>query len=144
MMVRLAAFAFFADDMLAFGRGLSADDEPALWKKDLTGNIEHWIDVGLPDERELRKACGRAHHVTLITYGGRGAGIWWAANAPLLARHDNLTILDLPSAATEALARYADRTMSINASIQDGQMWLGNADESTLIAPVRLKGMADA
>ncbi len=143
MMVRLFAFALFADEMLAFGRGLSADDEPSLWKKDLTGNIEHWIDVGLPDERELRKACGRARQVTLITYGGRGAGIWWAANAALLARHENLTIMDLPSAATEALAAYADRTMSMNASIQDGQVWLGNAEATTLVQPIWLKRVAE-
>ena len=66
MMVRLLAFAMFADEALTYGRGLSADDEPALWLKDLTGNIECWIDVGLPDERELRKACGRARRVVLL------------------------------------------------------------------------------
>ena len=49
MMVRLLAFALFAGERLAFGRGLSAEDEPALWQKDLTGAVELWIEVGLPD-----------------------------------------------------------------------------------------------
>jgi len=81
MMVRLLAFALFADERLEFGRGLSADDEPALWRKDLTGAIELWIEVGLPDERELRKACGRAERVVVLCYGGRGAELWWDRTA---------------------------------------------------------------
>jgi uncharacterized protein YaeQ len=139
MMVRLLAFAMYADEMLAYGRGLSADDEPALWKKDLTGNIELWIDVGLPDERELRKACGRARHVVLLTYGGRGVGIWWTANQAALERLTNLDIIDLPIAATEAMAALADRNMQINASIQDDHIWIGSADKTVLVEPVTLK-----
>ena len=76
MMVRLLAFALNADESLEFGKGLSNEDEPALWRKDLTGVIEHWIEVGLPDEKSLRKACGRATQVRLYTYG-RGAAKWW-------------------------------------------------------------------
>jgi hypothetical protein len=60
MMVRVLAFALNADDALQFGRGLSAENEPDLWRRDLTGAIEQRIEVGLPDERERRKACGRA------------------------------------------------------------------------------------
>ena len=51
MMVRLLAFTLFADARLEFGRGLSTDDEPDLWQKDLTGAIELWISVGQLDER---------------------------------------------------------------------------------------------
>ena len=139
MMVRLLGFAMFADERLAYGRGLSADDEPALWLKDLTGNIECWIDVGLPDERELRKACGRAHRVVLLTYGGRGVAIWWNQNQSALARHDNLDVIEIPVAATQALAKLADRNMRINATLQDGHIWMGNEAETVLIEPVVLK-----
>src|SRR5258705_10302215 len=76
MMVRLLAFALHADERLAFGRGLSTEDEPDLWQRDLTGSIEKWIDVGLPDEREVRKACGRARAVYVLAYGGRAGGVW--------------------------------------------------------------------
>ncbi len=58
LMVRLLVFALHAGEALSFGRGLSAEDEPDLWERDLTGSITTWIDVGLPDERRLRKACG--------------------------------------------------------------------------------------
>ncbi|MEP7155951.1 MAG: YaeQ family protein [Betaproteobacteria bacterium] len=143
LMVRLLAFAMYADEMLLYGRGLSADDEPALWKKDLTGNIELWLDVGLPDERELRKACGRARHVVLVTYGGRGAGIWWNANEGALARLTNLDIIDLSAESTAAMAKLVDRTMQINVSIQDGQIFIGNAEETVLVEPVTIRRSAE-
>lgn len=135
MMVRTLAFVLFASDTLAFGRGLSADDEPALWQKDLTGNINHWIDVGLPDERDLRRACGRAARVTLVTYGGRAVSVWWPANEAALSKLDNLAVLDISSEASDALAKLVDRTMSINASVQDGQIWMGDANTSVLVEP---------
>ena len=71
MMVRLAAFALNAHERLAFGGGISTEDEPALWRRDLTGAIEQWIDVGLPEARDLRRACGRASEVIVYAYGGR-------------------------------------------------------------------------
>src|SRR5487761_2687911 len=77
MMVRLLAFALHAHEALSFANGLSTDDEPDLWQKDLTGAIELWIDVGLPEERAIRKACGRAGQVCIYSYGGRAAVIWW-------------------------------------------------------------------
>jgi YaeQ protein len=67
LMVRLLAFALHADAALAFGRGLSAEDEADLWQRDPTGVIERWIDVGLPDEKDIRKACGRAPYASTTT-----------------------------------------------------------------------------
>src|SRR5258708_30643507 len=67
MMVRLLAFALNADDALEFGRGLSSEDEADLVRRDLTGAIDAWIDVGLPDERRVRKASGRAARVVVYT-----------------------------------------------------------------------------
>ena len=69
MMVRLLAYALHADEYLNFTKGLCADEEPDLWLKNLTDEIELWIDVGQPDERRLRKACSRAAQVYLYLYG---------------------------------------------------------------------------
>ena len=128
MMVRLLAFALHAHETLAFGKGLSADDEPDLWQKDLTGNIETWIDVGLPDEKRVRKACGRARQVFIYSYGGRSADIWWDQNGSNLERLKNLTVLNLPVAASIALAKLAQRSMQLQCRIQDGQIWLADKD----------------
>ncbi len=137
MMVRLLAFALNADEALEFGKGLSSEDEPALWRKDLTGIIEQWIDVGLPDEKSVRRACGRARKVRLYIYG-RGAAKWWQDNGAAMARPDNLTVIDLPAEVTQALAGLAERTMQLQCTIQDGTAWITNGDKTVEIAPVIL------
>ncbi len=139
MMVRLLAFARHAGEFLAFGKGLSADDEPDLWQKDLTGAIELWIDVGLPDERLIRKACGRARQVVIYTYGGRGAEIWWNQNSGKLERLDNLSVINLPEAASQTLAKLAQRNMRLQCTIQDGQVWLADSNDTAQIELVVLK-----
>ncbi len=126
MMVRLVAFALHAHDDLAFGKGLSSEDEPALWQKDLTGAIDLWIDVGLPDEKEIRKACGRAQQVIIYSYGGRSADLWWDQNRSKLERAKNLTVINLPPETTLALAKLVQRTMQLQCTIQDGEMWLAD------------------
>lgn len=122
MMVRLLAFALHADPMLTFGRGLSADDEPDLWRHDLTGTILQWIDVGLPDERDLRRACGRARDVTVLAYGGRAVDVWWDGARARLERQDRLTVAEVPLEASRALAELAQRTMAVHVTIQDGHV----------------------
>lgn len=137
MMVRLLAFALNADEALEFGKGLSNEDDPALCRRDLTGLIEQWIDVGLPDEKSVRKACGRARQVRIYTYG-RGAAKWWQDNGDAMAKPDNLTVFDLPAETTQALAKLAERTMQLQCTIQDGTAWITNGDKTVEIAPVVL------
>jgi uncharacterized protein YaeQ len=126
MMVRLLAFALNAHEALEFGRGLSAEDEPDLVLRDLTGAIELWIEVGLPDERELRKAAGKARAVKVYTYGGRSAALWWEQNREALARLANLTVVDIPDDAVEALEAMAERTMRLACTIQEGRLYFSS------------------
>jgi uncharacterized protein YaeQ len=124
MLVRLIAFALHADEALVFGKGLSTDDEPDLWRKDLTGAIELWIDVGLPDERRVRKACSRASQVFVYSYGGRGAELWWKQNAQALQRLGNLTVVELRYASAAALAALATRSLDLQFTTQDAHTWI--------------------
>lgn len=133
MMVRLLAFALHASDTLGFGRGLAAEEEPALWQKDATGVIETWIDVGLPDERLLRKASGRAASVVLYAYGGRAVDLWWERNATVLARLPNLTVRVLDPPTVDALGALAQRTMQLQCTIQDGDVWFSRADTTVAV-----------
>lgn len=137
VMVRLLTFALYASDALVFGKGISSSDEPALWQKDLTGVIERWIDVGQPDEREIRKACGRARHVVIVSYG-RSADPWWNQNRDNLQRIDNLTVLRLPTAGTQALAAFAGRTMQLQCTIQEGLVWITAEAGAVQIEPQAL------
>lgn len=140
LMLRLLAFALYADERLEFGRGLSTDDEPDLWRKDLTGLIELWIDLGQPDESRLRKACGRAGQVVLITYGGRGADLWWEKNEAALERCRNLTVLDIAPETSKALAGRLQRGMSLQALVQDGVLQLIDGDTTLEITPRLRRG----
>ena len=141
MLVRLLAFALNAGNALMFGRGLSADDEPALWHKDLTGVIETWIDVGLPDEKLVRKACGRARRVIVYTYGS-GASLWWNKLRAGLDRLDALAVVNVPVAASQALAKLAHRSMVLQFTIQDGHVWVSGGEHTIEVQPVTLKAPA--
>ena len=116
---------------------ISDDDEPDLWQKDLTGVIELWIDVGLPTEKEIRKAAGRAKQVVVVLYGGRIADMWWAQNSKVLLKTNNLTIIKLPE--TQALARLAARSINLSCTIQDKQILVSHDTDSFEISPVVLK-----
>jgi uncharacterized protein YaeQ len=130
MMVRVAAFGLFADERLEFGKGLSDTDEPDLWQKDLTGQIETWIEVGQPDERRIAKASGRADRVVVIAYAGRTADIWWQGVKGKIERLQNVTVWSLEDGIGEALGKMAERTMRLQLMVQDGDVSLGseNAD----------------
>jgi len=137
VMVRLISFALYANEALIFGKGLSDDEEPDLWQKDLTGAIELWMDVGLPTERDIRKAAGRSKQVIVVLYGGRIADMWWTTNSKALLKIHNLTVINLPD--TKELASMASRSMDISCTIQDGQIMVGHNGGSFDITPVILK-----
>jgi len=144
LMVRVLAFALHAHEYLEFGQGMTADDEADLWLKDLTGAIELWIDVGLPDEKLIRKACGRSDQVIVYIYGGRIADMWFAQNSSQFERLKNLTVVNLSVETTRAIAKLAQRTMQLQCTIQDGQVWLSDGNESVEVERVILKAPATA
>jgi uncharacterized protein YaeQ len=132
LMVRLLAFALHADSTLALGRGLSSE-EPDLWRKDLTGQIELWIEIGQPDEQSLRRACGRADQVVVYTYSGNSAEVWWSKTGDSLQRCSNLRVIDIASRSSKALATVAQRGMQLHCLIQDGQVQVISGEETIAI-----------
>jgi uncharacterized protein YaeQ len=126
MMVRVAAFGLFADERLEFCKGLSDTDEPDLWQKDLTGQIQTWIEVGQPDERRISKASGRSDRVIVIAYAGRTADIWWQGVKGKVERLQNVTVWSLADGNAEALGKLAERTMRLQMMVQDGEVSLSS------------------
>jgi len=139
MLLRVLAFALHASPDLAFGKGLSTDDEPDLWRRDLTGAIHLWVDVGLPDEKLLRQACGRAREVVVYAYG-RGVDLWWGRARRPLERTRNLRVSSVPVATSLALAKLAQRSMQLQCTIQEGHVWLGNRDATVEVVLTTLAG----
>jgi uncharacterized protein YaeQ len=134
MMARLLAFVINAHEYLQFTKGLSTDDEPELWQKSLTDDIELWIEVGMPDEKRLRKASSRADKVVLYSYGGRNT-VWWSQVQPKLERFKNLVVINLPKQDTDQLIPMVKRTMHLQISIQDGQIWISDDQNTATITP---------
>ncbi len=145
LMVRLLAFALFvpADDRdgtLQPAAGLSDVDEPDLWQRDLTGRLVQWIEVGQPDERRLARACGRADRVCIVAYGS-SAALWWAGLEGAVGRLRGLGVWQLPSSQSQALAGLAARSMQLQVTVQDGQVWVSDETRAVELHPVVLKAL---
>lgn len=135
MMVRLLAFALNASESLQFTRGLSSEDEPEIWQKSMSDEIEVWIDLGQPDEKRIRKACGRAREVVIYTYQQRSSEVWWEQQRNKLERFDNLGIVNISDESVALLGQMAQRAMRLQCTIQDGQLWFSNGEQAIEIMP---------
>jgi uncharacterized protein YaeQ len=138
LMIRLLAFAIHADEALVNAKGLSDPEEPDLWQKDLTTAIQLWIEVGQPDEKRLLKAAGRSEKVMVYSYSAT-SHIWWKQLASKIDRAKNVSVVNIPSEASEALARMAQRSMQLQCTIQDGQIWLTDGTDTVQVDRETLK-----
>lgn len=140
MMLRLLAFCIDANDELGFSKGISTDDEPDLWQHELNGEINHWIELGLPDEKRIRKACNLAKRVSIYTYNQRSFDVWWSQIKNKLTRFENLTVVNISDDELLALEGLAQRTMQLQCTIQDADIWLSDIEKSAHIVLQYLMG----
>jgi uncharacterized protein YaeQ len=147
MMVRLAALALNAhalqtvcggDGTLAFGAGLSDPEDPDVWLRDFTGATRLWIEVGQPDEGPITKACRKAQQVELYAFH-HAAEVWWRGIENKLTRLSNLSVWRVPAEASQALAQLAERSMQLQATVQEGSLMLGNGVRTVDVEPLRWK-----
>jgi uncharacterized protein YaeQ len=138
LMARLVVFALHAHEALQFGKGLSDSEEPDLWRKDLTGVIHEWIEIGQPDEKSLLRACGRAERVFVYGFNAAAAQ-WWKAAEPKMERARNLGVRRLSPLGEGTLASLAQRSMTLQCTIQEGQVWLADAARSIQLECLRLR-----
>jgi uncharacterized protein YaeQ len=146
MMVRVMAYALnvTADELngrIEFTKGLSDVDEPDLWQRDLTGEVQHWIDLGQPDERRLMKAHGRARRVSVYSFAS-STPVWWSGIESKLTRAPRLAVWQIPAEQSHALSALAERSMQLQISIQDGSIYVSTANAAVEIHPVALKSAA--
>lgn len=138
MMVRLIAFILNANENLQFGKGVSDEDEAAIWQINYSEVIELWIELGQLDEKRIKKACNRAQKVKLYCYGS-SVDTWWKQSMSKLQHFDKLSIEQFSQQTTDALEKLIDRSMDFQCSIQDGQLWLTAGEETLLIETIKLK-----
>jgi uncharacterized protein YaeQ len=139
VMIRVLAYALHADPALAFTKDLFDVDEPALWLKDLTGAIDLWIEVGQPDEKRLLKAAGRAEKVIVYSYSATSS-IWFKGIANKIERAKNVSVINIPADISAQLEKMASRSMALQCTIQDGQVWLTDGTDTVLVEREALRG----
>lgn len=147
MMVRLVALALNAhqlsdmcngDGTLAFGAGLSDPEDPDVSLTDFTGAKRLWIEVGQPEDKPLAKACSKADAVVLYAFGS-AADVWWRGIHTKLTRLDRLQVWRLPTEVAPSLAQMAERSMQLQATVQEGVLTLSSDRGSVAVEPIRWK-----
>ena len=144
MLIRLLAFALnvpASDDngALELAKDMWEPDEPGLWQKDLTGQIQHWIEVGQTDDKRLMKASARSARVSIYSFGA-STPVWWKTIATKITRARNLSVWQVPADQSQALAGLAQRSMRLQVTVQDGTVWVAEGERSVEVTPVRLHG----
>lgn len=137
LMVRIIAFILNANEDLSFSKGIAQDDEPDIWQKKLDGDIKLWIDLGQPDEKRIRKACGRADEVIIYTYQEGAALSWWKQEENKLKRFKNLRVINLKIKGD--IEAFAQRSMQLQCNISDAELSVLRDEESIEVLEEILK-----
>jgi uncharacterized protein YaeQ len=124
------------DGVLAFGAGLSDPDEPDVMLTDFTGRKRLWIEVGQPEDKPLLKACSKADQVMLYVFSHSG-DVWWKSMQTKLTRPNNLQVWRIPHTASQELAKLAERSMQLQATVQEQVLMMGNGTNTVDIECVR-------
>lgn len=138
LMVRLICYILNAHPDLQFGKGVSDEDEAAIWQINYSDEIALWIELGQLDEKRIKKACNKAAKVKLYCYGS-SANTWWSQTQSALQKFPKLSIEQFDTNTTNALVKLLSRNMEFQCSIQDDQLWLSCGDETLLIETNTLK-----
>ena len=120
--VRLIAYALWYHEQLAFGRGLSDVDEPALWEKSLDDRVLHWIEVGQPDAERITWCSRRTEKFSLAAYGN--LRVWQTKVLDSVRSLKNINVVAVGQEALEALARDLPRAVNWSVMISDGELFV--------------------
>lgn len=120
--VRLIAYGLWYHEQLAFGRGLSDVDEPALWEKSLDDRVLHWIEVGQPDAERITWCSRRCERFSLLAYGS--LRVWQTKVLDSVRSLKNINVVAVGQEALEELARDLPRSISWTLMISDGSLFI--------------------
>lgn len=135
MMVRLLAFVINAHEHLQMTKGLSSDEQPDIWQINLSGEIDLWIELGLPDEKRIRKAFSQSKKVQIFSYGAGNAEVWWQKNQAKLSQYKNLSVFYVTPEDVGQMTQLVNRTMELQCTISQGQVWLTDDTHAIEVTP---------
>jgi uncharacterized protein YaeQ len=139
LVTRLLAYCLEYREGIAFSKGLSDPDEPAIVVRDLTGALKGWIEVGLPEAARLHKAAKAAEYVAV--YPTRDATPWLARLAgERIHRAEQIAVQVIDAAMVVSLAARLEKRMELDLSVSDGSLYLSIGNETLTggVQPLRL------
>ena len=142
LIARLLAYLLEFVDGLAFSRGISEPDEPAMSVRDLTGAIHTWIDVGTPDAARLHKASKAATRVVVYTHKDPRQFLNQLEGAKI-HRAEALELYAIDRALVAALVARLERRVAFSMSVAEGELYVSIATENLTGSVVRLKRDTD-
>jgi uncharacterized protein YaeQ len=135
LVARLLAYCLEFTEGIAFSKGgLSEPDEPAIMVRDLTGALQGWIEIGLPDAARLHKAAKAAKYVAV--YPTRDVTTWLARLAgERIHRAEQIAVQVIDASLLAQLASKLERRMDFDLSVSEGTLYL-SLGETTLTGAV--------
>jgi len=127
LVTRVLAYCLEFTEGIAFSRGISEPDEPALSVRDLTGTLKAWIDIGSPDAARLHKAGKAAPRVAVYTHKDP-ALLRRQLEGEKIHRPEALELHAIDRELVAALVRVLERRMKLDLSVTDGHLFLSVGD----------------
>lgn len=137
LVTRLLAYLLEFTEGIAFSRGVSDPDQPAIIVRDLTGAICVWIDIGTPDAARLHKASKTARRVVVYTHKDP-AQFLKQLDGERIHRASALELYAIDRALVNALVARLERRVAFSLSIADRELYLSIGADNLAGAVVRL------
>lgn len=129
MLTRVLAYALEVEEGIEFTTGLSTADEPALWIRDLTGQLRVWIEVGVPEAARLHKASKACERV--VVYCHKDAAHYLRTlTGQRVHVPDRVTIVAMDRRFIDAVAARVERRTTLEVSVTEGQIYVDIGGES--------------
>jgi uncharacterized protein YaeQ len=134
LVARVLAYAMEYTEGIAFSRGVSDPDEPAIVVRDLTGAIRSWIEIGSPDAARLHRAAKAAPRVAVYTHKD-AAQLLRNLSGERIHRAADLELYAIDRALIRDLAARLERRMSFSLALADRELYV-SIGADTLTGPV--------
>lgn len=126
---RVLAYCLEYGEGITFSKGLSEPDEPAVVRRDLTGALQAWIEVGAPDAARLHKASKASPRVVVYTY--REPRILQRGYAgERIHRGESIALCAVDRELLGALVARLDRRMKFDLSVSEDTLYIDIGGET--------------
>ena len=129
LLTRVLAYCFEFAEGIAFSKGLSDPDDPAIAVRDLTGALQVWVDIGLPEPERLHRASKAAPRVAVYTHKDPAQWVTKLAAAKI-HRAEKLEVFALDRAWLAQFVARLERRMQFSLSRSEGDIYLSIGDDT--------------